>query len=419
LINFEELVQKGESATLEFKKSTALLPKIGETLCGFLNGRGGRVFIGVSDEGKLIGQTVSDNTLREISELFKKFEPPPLIEIERIELHKNNGVIVLTAIHRGSDAPYVFAGRPYQRVGSTTSIMPQQAYQRLLIERDHHRHRWETEIAEGYTHQDLNTEEILRTLKMGVAAGRIPDSQGEDIPSILDKLGLRKGNQLLNAAVVLFGKKFLPNFAQCQLRLARFRGVDKSDVALREALVNALCHRLYTYPGGAVSVAIFDDRLEIWNDGKLPFGLTPADLKVDHASHQRNPLIATIFYNRGLIERWGRGTQKILSLCVKAGHPEPDFFEQSNSFVIRFLPSGYIAPHRISHDLTNRQREILQAVSLGLKQGVTLTDVRLKLSFPPADRTLRDDFQHLKRLGLVDLTGHGRGARWVLANKAE
>ena len=80
--------------------------------------------------------------------------------------------------------------------------------------------------------------------------------------------------------------------------------------ALREALVNALCHRIYSYPGGAVSIAIFDDHMEIWNDGNLPFGLTPADLKKDHMSHQRNPLIASIFYNRGLIEKWGRGNTK-------------------------------------------------------------------------------------------------------------
>lgn len=52
--------------------------------------------------------------------------------------------------------------------------------------------------------------------------------------------------------------------------------------ALREALVNALCHRNYSHPGGSMSVAIYDDRLEIWNDGPLPFGLTPEDLKRDH-----------------------------------------------------------------------------------------------------------------------------------------
>jgi ATP-dependent DNA helicase RecG len=348
--------------------------------------------------------------------------------------------------------------------------MTQQTYQRLLLDRIHNNHRWETETHPNYQIQELDTDEILRTLRMGVEAGRIPDYQGENIPSILDRLGLRRGGLLLNGAIVLFGKKFLPDFAQCQLRLARFKGLDKSEfidqhqifgnafilleeamlflrrhlpvagkilpgilerkdeplfplVALREALVNAICHRTYTSPGGAVSVAIFDDRLEIWNDGTLPFGLTPADLKIDHISHQRNPLISTVFYYRGLIEKWGRGTQKIVSFCVKAGHPEPDFFEQSNSFVVRFLPSGYIAPHRISHNLTDRQRQVLQTLSFSRSEGITFSDIKLKILNPPANRTLRDDFQHLKKLGLIDVQGHGRGAKWVLVqantNKAE
>lgn len=470
LKTIENLTQNGESETLEFKKSTALLMKAGETLCGFLNGRGGKVLIGVTDEGKILGQNIGDCTLREISELIKKIEPPPIINIDTIEIQKSKHVILLTAVPRQSDIPYVFCGRPYQRIGSTTSQMPQQMYQRLLLERSYSSHRWETEPAPGYRIEDLDASEILRTVRMGVKAGRIPDFQGEDISSILDRFGLKKGPLLLNAAIVLFGKEFLPDFAQCQLRLARFKGVDKSEfidqnqifgnaftlleeamlflrrhlpvagkilpgvlersdeplfplVALREALVNAFCHRIYTCPGGAVSVAIFDDRLEIWNDGNLPFGLTPADLKIDHTSHQRNPLIATIFYNRGLIEKWGRGTQKIVSFCVKAGHPEPDFFEQSNSFVVRFLPSGYIAPHRISHNLTDRQRQILQTLSFSPGTGTTFTDIKFKIPNPPADRTLRDDFQHLKRLGLIDVNGHGRGAKWALTtangNKAE
>jgi ATP-dependent DNA helicase RecG len=164
----------------------------------------------------------------------------------------------------------------------------------------------------------------------------------------------------------------------------------------------------------AVSVAIFDDRLEIWNDGNLPFGLTPADLKKDHMSHQRNPLIASIFYNRGLIEKWGRGTQKIVRLCVEAGHPEPEFLEQANSFVVRFLPNGYIAPHRIAHNLSDRQRVILQSLFNAFNKGLTFTEIKSKFSNPPADRTLRDDFQHLKRLGLIHVSGKGRGAKWSL-----
>jgi ATP-dependent DNA helicase RecG len=468
LENLKELVQKGESETLEFKKTTALLQKAGETLCGFLNGKGGMVLLGVSTEGNIIGQNVSDDTIREIAELIKKFEPFPNIDIERIKIEGTKEVIALVASSRLDDKPYVFSGRAYQRIGSTTSLMRQQSYQRLLLERNHNSNRWETEIAVGYGVGDLDSEEILRTIRQSIENGRIPGYHTEEIPLMLDRLGLRKNGLLRNAAIVLFGKKFLPEFTQCQLRLGRFKGIDKSEfidqnqffgnafylleeamlflrrhlpstgkilpgalerkeeplfpfIALREAMVNAFCHRIYANPGGAVSIAIFDDRLEIWNDGMLPFGLTPSDLKKDHTSHPRNPLIATIFYNRGLIEKWGRGTQKIVDLCVKAGHPEPDFFEQSNSFIVRFLPNAYIAPHRISLALSDRHRHILQSLSISPHKGVTFAEIKIKLSTPPADRTLRDDFQHLKRLGLIDVSGHGRGAKWYLndENKAE
>lgn len=152
--------------------------------------------------------------------------------------------------------------------------------------------------------------------------------------------------------------------------------------------------------------------MEIWNDGKLPFGLTPDDLKRDHMSHQRNPLIASGFYNRGLIEKWGRGTQKIVSLCVGAGHPEPEFFEQSNSFVVRFLASSYLAPHRITHDLSERQRMILQSISNANGKGLSLVEIKSKLDPHLSERSLREDFQHLKRLGLINISGWGRGSKW-------
>ncbi|MCZ2154546.1 MAG: hypothetical protein LC114_11700 [Bryobacterales bacterium] len=104
--------------------------------------------------------------------------------------------------------------------------------------------------------------------------------------------------------------------------------------------MNAFCHRDYSITGSAVSLAIYDDRLEIWSDGTLPFGLVVDDLKRDHPSRPRNPLIAEAFYRRGLVERWGRGTQKIVELCVQAGHPEPEFIEQAGALGVRFLPSA-------------------------------------------------------------------------------
>ena len=102
-------------------------------------------------------------------------------------------------------------------------------------------------------------------------------------------------------------------------------------LALRGALVNALCHRDYTIPGGAVNVAIFDDRLEIISAGLLPADITVDDLKRNHVSFPRNPLIAEVLFRRGLIEQWGRRTQKIVDWCVAAGQSEPEFEAEPES----------------------------------------------------------------------------------------
>ena len=85
-------------------------------------------------------------------------------------------------------------------------------------------------------------------------------------------------------------------------------------------------------------MAVFDDRVEIWSDGTLPFGLRSEDPKREHPSRPRNPYITDVFYRRGLVEQWGRGTNKIVELCVQAGHPEPEFGQQAGSVFVRFRP---------------------------------------------------------------------------------
>ena len=115
--------------------------------------------------------------------------------------------------------------------------------------------------------------------------------------------------------------------------------------AIREALINAICHRDYASPGGAITLMIYDDRMEIMNTGLLPHGITLAGLKQNHASHPRNHLITKVFYRRGLIEEMGMGTQKIIRLCVEAGMQEPDFFEQTGTFVVRFWSLNYDEKH--------------------------------------------------------------------------
>jgi ATP-dependent DNA helicase RecG len=79
-------VQQGEGLSLEFKHSTGELRQALETVCGFLNTKGGRIIIGVGPRGEIRGQQVSDQTLQEIAQGFARFEPPVLPAIERIPL---------------------------------------------------------------------------------------------------------------------------------------------------------------------------------------------------------------------------------------------------------------------------------------------------------------------------------------------
>jgi ATP-dependent DNA helicase RecG len=389
-MEWEELqgiVAKGESETVEFKKSTGQLSRAGETLCALLNGKGGRVFFGVTPEGQIVGQRISDSTQQDLATMLSRFEPHAPIDISRIPLPNGLEVLVLEATPATGKAPYVFDARPYQRVGSTTSTMPHPLFEERVLERSHRHSPWEEAPAIGVQVNHLDEQEILRTVRLATQEGRLPETTGQNIEEILERLNLRKNGQILNAAVVLFGTDLLRWCPQCHLRLARFTGTDKTTFlnnrqvrgnafallneameflfhelpisgrfvpgkleridellfppdALREALVNGLCHRDYSIPGGALNVAVFTDRVEIASTGKLPFGLRPDDLKRMHYSQPRNELITDVFYRRGLIEQWGRGTQKIIELCKRAGHPEPEFQEVANSFVVIFRPAS-------------------------------------------------------------------------------
>lgn len=86
----QRLITPGEYETLEFKKSTAQLPRIAEALCGFLNYQGGTVVVGVTDSGQIVGQHVNDGTRQEIAHMLSHFEPPAQIAVDYIPLPDND-----------------------------------------------------------------------------------------------------------------------------------------------------------------------------------------------------------------------------------------------------------------------------------------------------------------------------------------
>jgi ATP-dependent DNA helicase RecG len=143
LSTLKRLVAKGEGPTLEFKRSTGELREALQTVCAFLNGDGGTVVFGVRPDGTLIGQEVSDQTLREMTQAMDGFEPPVRIETDRVQLPSGRDVLIFRVEGMSDTVPFTFEGRAYERIENTTRRMPQRRYEQLLLNRAHSRRRWE------------------------------------------------------------------------------------------------------------------------------------------------------------------------------------------------------------------------------------------------------------------------------------
>ena len=368
ITELKKLVEAGEHETFEYKESTGQRVDACETLCAFLNGDGGMVVFGVTRKGKLTGQLVSDETRRNLLEVFDKFEPAADIETEWVRVDETHQAIVCRVTRRNV-RPYVYDGRPYKRVQSSTTVMTQEEYNRMLSERGGFISDWELQSNPHATMDDINADEVLRTAKMAVSVGRLDASVDITDPKvILKKFRLMDHDRPMNGAMVLFGKD-LTYYPQCYLKAAKFAGTTKEvfdDVgihecgnffelfdkamafcfkhlklrgevkgkyreemlevpadALRESVINAMAHRLYTSVGGSVSIAIYDDRVEISNPGNFPPELPLEKIREDHGSFPRNPRIADVLFRRKTIEAWGRGINLIYSACVREGKPLP------------------------------------------------------------------------------------------------
>lgn len=445
-----------ESQTLQFKSSPDARG-IATSVCAMLNTDGGVVAVGVADDGAVIGVDDAESKAEEIDRTLRQ-RISPAAALSVINTEADEKPIILIDVPNGPRKPYVVEGKIFVRVGEANHAATADDINRLIQDRIRSDEHWERKPAIGMTIEDLDAAEIERTMRLATEAGRF-DSTVVGKEDALRRLNLLVDGRPIQAAVVAFGSQIMPWYPQCSLRLARFRGVTKNEfvdqriesahafklfeeasaflkqhvpirgtfrpdepvrqdrplypiLALREALVNALCHRDYAIPGGAVSVAIFDDRLEVASTGTLPIGLSVADLKQDHFSQPRNPLLADLFYRRGLIELWGRGTQNIVRLCVEAGCPEPRFEQRAGEFVVRFLAPNFAPNVPAGVQLSPRQ-----AVVFGqflANPALSLRDVRDSVDPSLSDSTIRNVLNSLRDLGLIEAVGVRRGAFWRL-----
>jgi ATP-dependent DNA helicase RecG len=108
---------------------------------------------------------------------------------------------------------------------------------------------------------------------------------------------------------------------------------DIPQNVVAEAIVNAVAHRDYA-SNGSVQVMLFSDRLEVWNPGTLPPGITLESLRHPHPSIPGNPLIAEPLFLTKYIEKAGSGTVDVIKACSQAGLSQPDFRMENGWFII-------------------------------------------------------------------------------------
>jgi ATP-dependent DNA helicase RecG len=180
--------------------------------------------------------------------------------------------------------------------------------------------------------------------------------------------------------------------------------------ALREAVINAICHRDYTIPS-QIEVRIYDDELIIWSPGRLPEGVTIEDLYKDHhSSVLRNTGISEVFYDGGLIERWGRGTVEMRNALMVAGLPEPRFEEYQHGFQVVFRKDIYAQEYLRGQGLNERQ---IAAVMFANKEG-RITNKEYQELNAVSNKTAYLELSEGVKKGIFALEGSGRNVTYSL-----
>lgn len=355
-----------ESETLELKKSTSELKEALISIASILNKhQKGELYFGVDRDGKVVGQTVTENTLREVSRAISEhIEPKIFPKVNEVVIEGKHCVHVEFA---GNNVPYYAQGRAYMRVGDEDRQMSAKELERLILQKNQERIKWDKEVCKEAKISDISQKKLGWFLQK---AGKSFDT----VENSLKKLGLLSQRKLLNTAVILFAKNPEQFFPNAKLRCAvfgettavtidmqefvgdiftliekaeryilenihtgmRLEGLYRVDVpeidkeAFREAIINAFCHRDY-YLYDSVNIAIFKNRLEIRSPGLLYGGLTIEKIKTGGVSERRNELLAEMFHQIHFVEKWGRGIGLILSK-----EPDTDFQIVGRQFVVVF-----------------------------------------------------------------------------------
>ena len=456
---FTNLIGAAESLNSEWKPSLSQINEIIENVSAFSNTEGGKIIIGVSKEGNLLGVDIGKDTIERLTNQISLNTDPkihPRITVKKIDKKS----IIVIEIKESSDHLVLAFGRPYKRVGKSTVKMSKDEYEKLILEKHKEKLQFDTKICLKATVKEIDKEKLRWFLRKAKEERNYDIDPETPIKEALNRLNLIQDEKLTNAAILLFAKDPEKFFPQVKIRAGRLKGTDGLDFidmkvlegtipelrekamkfimdhirhgvffdanrrydrweyplrAVEEVLNNALAHRDY-FSNAEIQLSIYNDRIEVWNPGALPKPLTPQDLKGKHKSIPRNKLLADRLFLIKFIEQWGKGTNRIIEEMKQSNLPEPEFQNLSGGFDVVLLGPGKSFEEEIEkeklHKLEINERQE-KAVEYAVDKGSINRREYMKLnqiSHTIAHRELKE----LVEKGVFKKKGAGKYIRYEL-----
>lgn len=418
-------------------------------ICGFANAHGGKLIIGKNDNGEIVGLENHNKLLEEIPNKIQNH----LGIICDINLHEKQGKHYIEIVVKPYDIAISYHGKYHYRSGSTKQELKGNALNEFLLKKSGR--TWDDVIELRASLEDIDPEAINAFKKAASQSKRLPFIEEEkNISNILENLLLVEKENLKRAGILLFGKKPCRFFINAFVKIGRFGKSDddllfqeviESNIfeladktlevldrkflispvsyeglhrienweypykAVREAIINAIVHRNYT--GAPIQISVYDDKMIIWNEGKLPEGFTIENLKKQHSSKPYNPLIASVFFKGGLIEAWGRGTINIINECLNANLPEPKFASEFGGISVTLYKDKYTQDNLEKLGLNERQ---IKAV-LFVKEKGEITNKEYQELVEVARMTATRDLKELVEKDILKSSGtKGAGSFYKL-----
>ena len=414
-----------ESDSIELKSQ--VIPDICKEVIGFANTNGGTVYIGIEDNGIIVGVDDEDKTILQLNNMIRDSIKPDItmfVKYEAIILEDKK--VIAIKVQRGTDRPYYLGNKGlkpagvYVRNGTSTNPASEANIRKMIKETDgdsfENMRSLEQNLSFNATNEQFKKRNIVfNEAKMKSLGLFLKDGEYSNVAFLLSdqctatiKTATFNGTDKLNFqdrkeySGSLFDQ--MENVYQYlemrNKKRASFNGLYRIDTldypldALREALLNCLVHRDYSFSASTL-ISVYDDRIEFVSVGGLPDGINLDDILLG-ISACRNPKLAAIFYRLELIEAYGTGIPKIMSSYKDTGF-EPKIEVTNNAFKITLPNLNY----SIDEQTETEDNRIVAFID---KNGfITRKDVEelLGISQTSANRILKDmvDKSVLYRIG--------------------